>query len=75
MTVTAAATVKGVTRSAIQKAIAEGRLPARQYTGPGLKRSVWLIKREDVEKWEPVTPQERGRRAAAVRYGTRDERE
>ena len=68
LTVTAA-TVNGVTRSAIQKPIAEGRVPARLYTGPGLKRAVWLIKREDVAAWEPVTPHERGRRAAAVRYG------
>lgn len=69
VTITEAANEKGVSRSAIHQAIKTGRLPARVDMPPGGAQGTWLIRREDLDQWEPATPQERGRRAAAVRYG------
>lgn len=73
VTITEAAAAKSVSRSAIHQAIKTGRLAARVEIPPGGAQGTWLIKREDLDQWEPATPQERGRRGARSRYGKEQE--
>lgn len=73
LTTTEAAALKGVTRAAVHLAIREGRLRARAQRKPGHARGTWLIRREDLSEWRPITdPRERARHAAAERRAAED---
>ncbi|MBV9467681.1 MAG: helix-turn-helix domain-containing protein [Abitibacteriaceae bacterium] len=60
-----AATLKGVTRSAIYKAIAEGRLPHTRILGRV------AIREDDVQVWEPIKYRGRPGRSGGREPGTR----
>lgn len=68
LTTTEAAALKGVTRAAVHLAIREGRLKARAQRKPGHARGTWLIRREDLSEWHPISdPRERALHAATAR--------
>lgn len=67
-TIAEAAKIRGVHRSAIYKAIRESRLEAVADVKPGALVGRYLIPRAALEVWRPVSPQERGRRAASARH-------
>lgn len=86
VSISEAASLKGVSRAAVHKAIREGRLPARwlstksnaawkvDRSQPATERGVWRIRKEDVTAWEPVVSYtERGKRSAEARKRTKED--
>lgn len=70
LTVTEAAARKGVARTTIARAIAEGRLPATPHTRPGSIQATWRIAPADLDAWTPITdPAAKGRRSGEARRG------
>lgn len=62
LSITEAASLKGVCRQAIHAAIRSGRLAARVDLPPGGAAGVWRIRQADLDGWEPIRdPHERGR--------------
>lgn len=58
MTIDEAAAARGVTRQTIHAAVSKGRIPARVLYPPGGARGRWLIKRADLDAWQPAMTQE-----------------
>lgn len=73
LTVTEAAAIKGVSRSAITRAIRAGRIAARIQMLPNSARGIWRVDRGSLSAWEPATPQEKGRRGGAAKQRNREE--